>query len=184
MSPTTTITNSTAFWGIRGGVGTTTTAILFMRHMLDKNPDMRVTITDFARNGGFAPLLGLSGDGALCWETVTSQARGIVPTTHSVADCGIYDEDESRPEVFTKNYLVLRGPDYIGMRAAGLMRDSIREKFDGIIVVQEQGRAMDCEDVRSIMEMPVTSLRWDVGIARASDAGLLTMRPKTPGFDL
>lgn len=180
---TTKINNSVGIWGVRGGVGCTTTAILLARSYLARFPEDRVQVTDFACNGGFGPMLGQVGH-PLNWEPQASRARRGVSKMVSVGDCGVYDDEDSRPEVFDKNYLVLRGPDYIGLRTLSAYDTAAREVFDGIIVVLESGRALGSDDVRTVTNMPVTTVRWEQSIARAADAGLLTARPQVSRFDI
>jgi hypothetical protein len=170
------LNDSIGIWGARGGVGCTTTAILLMKSLLKHNPNSRVILSDFANNQGFAPMTGQVGQ-TCSFESHESKARGIVQECITVADCGVYDETKSNPAVLTNNYLVVRGPDYVGLRTICAYNTPAKEVFDGIIVVLEPGRSLDCDDVRNITDMPVTTIRHDAAIARACDAGVLTVRP-------
>jgi hypothetical protein len=71
-----------------------------------------------------------------------------------------------------RNFLVVRGPDYGGVRRAMKIRT---EDFSGVIVVAEAGRSLDPPDVAAVLDLPVLVVPSDPAIARAVDAGLLAV---------
>ena len=80
-----------------------------------------------------------------------------------------------------RTYLVMRGPDYLTLRAAC----SNRPKVDGVVLVQEVGRALSAEDVTAVLGLPVlVTLPVDPAISRAVDAGVLVSRPKGTALDV
>ena len=62
---------------------------------------------------------------------------------------------------------------YLGIRAA-----VAAPRPDGVIVVEEAGRALTSVDVASVLDVPVVArVPYDPTISRAVDAGLLASRP-------
>lgn len=69
--------------------------------------------------------------------------------------------------------LVVR-PCYLALRRA--VRDGVRA--DGVVLVEEAGRALDAVDVSRALGLPVLcTIDTDASVARAVDAGLLAARP-------
>lgn len=69
--------------------------------------------------------------------------------------------------------LVLR-PCYLALRR--VVRDGVRA--DGVVLVEEPGRALDAVDVSRAVGLPVLcTVGADASVARAVDAGLLAARP-------
>ena len=72
----------------------------------------------------------------------------------------------------TTSWLVLR-PCYLGLRRAV----STRLRVDGVILVNEPGRALSKRDVASVLSAPIVAeVEIDPRVARVIDAGLLTTR--------
>lgn len=58
-----------------------------------------------------------------------------------------------------------------------IMDNPVYQKVDGIIVVQESGRALDRRDVEDIVGVPViATVPWQLQIQQAVDAGTLARR--------
>lgn len=74
--------------------------------------------------------------------------------------------------VADRSLLILR-LCYLGIRAA-----VEAPRPDGVIVVEETGRALTSADIASVLDVPVVArLPFDPTISRAVDAGLLASRP-------
>jgi len=72
----------------------------------------------------------------------------------------------------TVSWLVLR-PCYLALRRAV----STRLRVDGVILVNEPGRALSKRDVASVLSAPIVAeVELDPRLARVIDAGLLTTR--------
>lgn len=173
--------HSYSFWGARGGHGTTTTAILATVAMARKRENFRISLTDLAQNGGFHAPLGESEGSSPTWEPEVSKTRGQVPWI-TVFDCGVFRPGESNLAAVGRNFLVLRGPDYTGIRTIIQYDQPLPEMFDGLVVIHETGRALSVRDVADITNFPegkIHALPYDMAIARTVDAGLLTRRTPT-----
>lgn len=72
-----------------------------------------------------------------------------------------------------EHYAVLRGPCYVALTT--LVTSGVR--YDGIIVIEEPGRALSERDVTDVLGLPVVAkIPVDPAIARMIDAGLLLTR--------
>jgi hypothetical protein len=72
-----------------------------------------------------------------------------------------------------RSILVIR-PCYLALRRAV----SSGVAADGVVLVQEPGRALDRHDVSQVLGLPVLGrVELDPAVARSVDAGLLTRRP-------
>lgn len=79
-------------------------------------------------------------------------------------------------DVTTLSVLVIR-PCYLALRRAShfIHRDDFR--LNGVIVVNEEGRALTPKDVSTVLRLPVrATINIDPAVARAVDAGLLGSR--------
>jgi hypothetical protein len=75
-------------------------------------------------------------------------------------------------EASSKSLLILR-PCYLAARRAS----STSLRVDGLIVVEERGRALQAHDLGDVVGAPVVAtVPWDVSIARTIDAGRLGNR--------
>ncbi|MDH3706504.1 MAG: hypothetical protein OES57_10595 [Acidimicrobiia bacterium] len=93
-----------------------------------------------------------------------------------VVDAGCVRGDEAwlAPLLATaaSSWLVTR-PCYLALRR---LRDC-PVRPDGVVLVNEPGRALTRADVEAVAEAPVVlDVRWDPAVARAVDAGLLASR--------
>lgn len=166
--------NSVSIYGARGGVGTSVTAAIMASTLLDYTVDARVSLIDVAMNGGF---MAGETDRAV-FETRKSQVRGYADKFVTIHDCGIPTRDTNFPSVL--NYMVVRA-DYVGLRSVQRMNAEfdLLSKIDALIVVREDGRSLDMNDVSRTTGLKSIYLPWDISIARSADAGLLSSRGRT-----
>jgi len=69
-----------------------------------------------------------------------------------------------------KNYFVTR-KCYLALRKA------VSLKFDGVIVVDEENRALTVKDVSNVIGAPIVgTVKYDTSLSRSIDAGLLIQR--------
>jgi MinD-like ATPase involved in chromosome partitioning or flagellar assembly len=128
---------------------------------------------------GLGPLLG--GRASLLARLLSAEPRTVV------ADCGVVTETEAdvvaRQVAATASVslLVLR-PCFLGLRRA--VRLTLRPT--GIVVVNDEGRAITSDDIESVLGVPVVArVRVSPAVARAVDAGLLAgALPRTLERDL
>lgn len=93
-----------------------------------------------------------------------------------VADCGRADDLASRAlvEVSDLSVVVLR-PCYLALRRAA--SDELVRTASGIVVVEEQGRALGMREVADVLGVPVlATVSVRAAIARVVDAGVLVAR--------
>jgi hypothetical protein len=93
-----------------------------------------------------------------------------------VADCGRADDLASRAlvEVSDLSIVVLR-PCYLALRRAA--SDELVRTASGIVVVEEQGRALGMREVADVLGVPVlATVSVRAAIARVVDAGVLVAR--------
>ena len=93
-----------------------------------------------------------------------------------VADCGRADDAASRAlvEVSDLSVVVLR-PCYLALRRAAT--DELVRSASGVVVVEEQGRALGTREVADVLGVPVlVSVPVRASIARVVDAGVLVAR--------
>lgn len=149
--------------GAKGGVGTTTTAVLLW--MAAEGNAALVTTDD-----GFAAAGLPSGDGRM------EASDGKVA----------FDRDSVSPNLAGFDLVVRdgqRGADrtYLVTEACYLALRRVvgnGEHFDGIILIEQAGRALRAEDVsRAVGASVVAVIQHDPAIARLVDAGLLYSRP-------
>jgi len=119
-------------------------------------------------------LLRTQRGGTFNWLALTeelSALRGPV-----VIDAGTLPVGEELLRAATHNLLVIR-PCYLALRRASTSLHHETVACDGVIVVNEEGRALTPHDVSSVLKLPVrATLLVDSAIARAVDAGLLASR--------
>ena len=93
-----------------------------------------------------------------------------------VADCGRADDAASRAlvEVSDLSVVVLR-PCYLALRRAAA--DDLVRSASGVVVVEDQGRALGTREVADVLGVPVlVSVPVRASIARVVDAGVLVAR--------
>ena len=97
-------------------------------------------------------------------------------TRDIVVDAGINDDalDVLLPHA-TTSWLVLR-PCYLALRRAV----NVRHRVDGIVLVNEPGRALSTRDVAAVLTAPIVAeIDLDPRLSRVVDAGLLATRIPT-----
>jgi len=143
--------------GAKGGVGTTTTAITLawlgggtVEHVGDHPDDLDAVIGGPERSFGDADL--------------------IVRDLGTLA--GIDFDEISAPG---RTYLVTPAC-YVALRRI-LEADVAEMELDGIVLIEEAGRALDASDIEAVTRTSVVAkVRRDLAVARSVDAGLLTRR--------
>ena len=93
-----------------------------------------------------------------------------------VADCGRADDAASRAlvELSDLSVVVLR-PCYLALRRAAA--DDLVRTASGVVVVEEQGRALGTREVADVIGVPVlATIPVRASIARVVDAGVLVAR--------
>lgn len=159
---------SIGFISAKGGQGVTVTACSF-------------AVTQSARHS-VALIAGDDARACFGLPTLTDGPYEVKPGLHLFAS-----EDEMRSSGQTFDYIVLDGqpgeqtylvtrPCYIALRRAV---DSDLS-YDGIILIDEPGRALDERDVKRALGKPVVAvMQIDPAVARSVDAGLLQHRLPT-----
>ena len=119
------------------------------------------------------------GSGAWGASGEAGAALGVVLRdwgTAVVADCGRADDDAARAviEVSDHAVVVVRSCYLALRRAAG---DALLRVAAGVVVVEEQGRAMGAREVADVLGVPVLAcVPARAAIARVVDAGVLVTR--------
>lgn len=164
--------------GAKGGQGTTTVALALAALVAEH----RLAAVSATRPADLAALAGVApGDGP---RTLAPQLHMVGPGDTpsgavTVEDLGRLDElqaerlRERAPG--TRQWLVLRGPCYLGLRAAV----EAPWRPDGVVLVAEQGRALGVRDVAGVLGVDVVAtVQVDPEVARIIDAGLLLAGPR------
>jgi cellulose biosynthesis protein BcsQ len=114
---------------------------------------------------------GQTGEAGAALGVVLRDEGGVV-----VADCGRGDDAASRAlvEVSDLSVVVLR-PCYLALRRAAT--DDLVRTASGVVVVEEQGRALGTREVADVLGVPVlATVPVRAAIARVVDAGVLVAR--------
>ena len=93
-----------------------------------------------------------------------------------VADCGTAADPATRAfaQAADTTLVVLR-PCYLALRRA--VHDGLLASTDGVVVVEEPGRALGVKEVTEVLDLPVVArVPLKTEIARAVDAGVLVAR--------
>jgi cellulose biosynthesis protein BcsQ len=93
-----------------------------------------------------------------------------------VADCGRADDPASRALVEVSDFsVVVIRPCYLALRRAAA--DDLVRTASGVVIVEEQGRALGAREVADVLGVPVlASVPVRASIARVVDAGVLIAR--------
>lgn len=143
----------------KGGVGTTTLAVMLARMV---NGSAVAPLTTDQEDLCAVAGLPAYGDGPVTF--------GDGPT---IFDLGTTDEIPAMRDGLV--LAVLRGPDYVGLRHLLAMSGDLQ--FDGVLVVWEAGRALGVSDVEAVLNLSVVAtIPANPAIARSVDAGLLAAR--------
>jgi hypothetical protein len=159
---------TTTFVGAKGGVGTSTVAVIHALELAARTGTVHLSATDSSVIDDLAAILGVPApaDG----EAVVA-APGLTlgdepdPNAHCVVDAGTDTFSDHHGDV----YLVLRN-DYLSLRRAlNAPRSAI-----GAVLVSEPKRALTRTDVAAVIACPVVvELAVTPEIARVIDAGLI-----------
>ena len=104
------------------------------------------------------------------WESLAAWCARQPGTV--VVDAGVGEPRDALLEVAHESLLVVRGCYLALRRTARLVR-----RPDGVILLNEPGRALRRPEVESVSGAPVVAqLEWDPVVARSVDAGLLAGR--------
>jgi hypothetical protein len=171
--------------GARGGQGTTTVAAALALLHAGHGPTTLVTKDPAATAALVGVPLGLEDE----WAQVTSTLRldprcpvdriddgSVVVVDRGRLEQRAAEEPEDGRCVSTEpvRYVVLRGPCYVAL--ATLLAAPAR-RFDGVIVVAEDGRSLTTKDVHDVLGIPVVATVTAARrVARTIDAGLLVSR--------
>lgn len=166
------------YCGAKGGVGTTTLACADA--VFSAQAGANVLLADAS---GYDDVFGALGLTESLEDPVTHVTSNLAVTATpldyvdtSPYDVVIVDEGTQANLAIGDRILVLRAC-FLALRRA--VRSA--PPFNKVIVVQEDGRALNAADVRDTLNIgdtvPVLTVPWDAGVARAVDAGLLVTRP-------
>lgn len=93
-----------------------------------------------------------------------------------VVDLGTLQPGKQLLDVADASYLVVR-PCYLALRRATAMLGNHKDEFDGVILIDEPGRALTANDVATVLRLPVVArIGLDPAVSRSVDAGLLANR--------
>lgn len=158
-------------YAVKGGQGTTTVAASLA--LLSARSGFKTALVSEGRD--LSAIIGTSElDGGPNLHQLGSLPDDVTGYSLVVVDHGLrlYGlEDGGR------QFLVTRGPCYLALRTAV----AAGTKPDGVILLQEEGRALGKKDVEDVLGVPVVAtIPVDVAVARCIDAGLLASRlPKS-----
>lgn len=162
-----------SFVGAKGGTGTSTVAAATAL-LASQEQRVQLEAQDWRE---MAALLGVPGGAQPVapnlWLGPLGTMRHDVEAL-TIRDLGVLD---SHPDTTYRGdtYIVLRGPDYLGLRRAVESLPNIATP-KGLILVAEKDRSLSVSDVEAaLMNVPVVAaVAVDALVARTIDAGLLT----------
>jgi len=167
--------DKTTFVGCKGGVGTSTVAVLHALSVAEAGRNVRLTATG---PGGIDDLAAILAVPTPATGEATEVAAGLSlgdeddPDAYMVVDGGTDTFSDHDGRV----YLVARN-DYLCLRRALLAPTTTI----GVVLVAEPGRALGRCDVADVISWPIVAeVAVTASIARCIDAGLLlsTRRPR------
>jgi len=151
----------------KGGSGTTITsaALAMMLAAQHRGGGYIVDLT-----GELAPALGIPDPPDKVANQLLSYDAPVV------IDVGTGELNESFERIANRTFLVLR-PCYLALRKASNKMSHGYLRNDGIIVLEESGRALTPTDISTVLKTPIVStIKVDPSVSRAVDAGLLSSR--------
>lgn len=189
-----------AFSGSKGGVGSSTCAVIAARQAADAGH--RVLLVDSSRHGDVFAICGVSAP----WGDVSTVDPVCVyeSARHGGSAAGVVslgrDDDRGRGDWVARaagrfdvvigdgpaavecvdhgaggvSVLVVR-PDYLSVKAATECHS------DAVVVVAGPAGALTVRDVVNVLGPVVDVVRFDVAVARAVDAGVLLSSPTVAG---
>jgi hypothetical protein len=108
------------------------------------------------------------------WKEVANQLLSYDAPV--VIDVGTGELNESFERIANRTFLVLR-PCYLALSKASNKMSHGYLRNDGIIVLEESGRALTPTDISTVLKTPIVStIKVDPSVSRAVDAGLLSSR--------
>ena len=108
------------------------------------------------------------------WKEVANQLLSYDAPV--VIDVGTGELNESFERIANRTFLVLR-PCYLALRKASNKMSHGYLRSDGIIVLEESGRALTPTAIATVLKTPIVStIKVDPSVSRAADAGLLSSR--------
>jgi len=168
------------FIGVRAGHGTTTVALAAAATLATRGPTRLAT----HERRSLCAMVGITDD----WPPIRlgDNLEVVDGPGGDVFDAGTleqYLDEEPFPDFGRKRrdstsgplrIVVLRGPDYLGVRTLCAHPDA---QLDGVVVVNEAGRALDARDVEHVCGRPVVAvIDHTPVVARTLDAGLFLSR--------
>lgn len=179
---------------VKGGSGTTVTAaslalLLAARHrgggyLADLNGDQPATLGIPEPNGSAPhevnaalqllprPMNVTATE--MQWMSLATELASLSGPV--VVDLGTLQPGKPLLDITTHSYLVIR-PCYLALRRATAALGNQKNEFDGIILIDEPGRALTANDVATVLRLPVVArIALDPAVSRSVDAGLLANR--------
>lgn len=164
-------------YSLKGGQGTSTTAVLLARQFADQG--QTVLLAD-RKNGDLPALLGVGGDGPAL-RSVSPMVNLYVGQGYEMPSQG-YDVvigDMGEFIAVAENYLVIQ-PDYVSLKRATDQHEMVKAS-NGVIIVRPADRVLTDRDVVTVLGIPhIATLNMSADVARTSDAGILLSSRKLP----
>ena len=168
------------FIGVRGGHGTTAVALAAAATLATRGPT-RLATHD---RSSLCATVGIAHDGLpIPLATNLDLADGLDGDVYDAGTLEHYLDEEPFPDFCRDRrdnaceplrIAVLRGPDYLGVRTLCGHPDA---QLDGVVVINEPGRALDARDVEHVCGRAVVAvIDHTPVVARTLDAGLFLHR--------
>lgn len=164
------------FVGAKGGVGTSTiaaaTALLASERM---TVDLQGDPGDLAAILGVTPSLNTAMVNQRlilnAWKTDSGAKQLTVRDLGTFQDLAAFQDLAEQGNTF----IVMRGPDYLGLRRALEGMPKITTP-NGVVLVAEEKRSLGASDIKAVLDVPVVAtVPIDPAVARSIDSGLLSM---------
>ncbi len=166
------------FVGSKGGVGTSTIAVLHALSVAEAGRSVRLTATAPAGVEDLAAILGIA-------TPVPGEVVSVTPALSlgEVGDPDAYTVVDAGTDTFSDHdapvYLIVRNC-YISLRRAVVAAPATA----GVVVVMEPGRSLGRRDVAEVMAVPIVAeVAVTAAVARCIDAGLL-LTARRPRVDI
>lgn len=171
------MTRTIALIGARGGSGTSTVAAVLACQGAIETTVTLTSADPFAMAHLLAVPAPLPGAAVIVTPNLTltvehDQTASVVPDLR-IVDGGTLTDTGSGGDEHAR-YVVLRGPCYL---ALATLIGRAERNFDGVILLNEPGRAMTANNVAEVTSLPVVAtIPVHARVARCIDAGVLTAR--------
>jgi len=166
------------FVGSKGGVGTSTVAVLHALSVAEAGRSVRLTATAPAGVEDLAAILGIA-------TPVPGEVVSVTPALSlgEVGDPDAYTVVDAGTDTFSDHdapvYLIVRNC-YISLRRAVLAPPGTA----GVVLVTEPGRSLGRRDVAEVVGLPIVAeVEVTASVARCIDAGLL-VSSRRPRLDI